>query len=193
MVKIDLETFEILKDTSFLLKKKQLTGAIVQLLAATELKLKVIWSECSLPVHIKRTGKISKGESYQDLPYFMLDFPREFSKSDTFAFRTMIWWGNEISFTLHLSGKFKNAFQEKLENNIQTFSTYFLCVNKSPWEYHFKEDNYQKIEHLSSTRIKELCSNDFIKISNKISLDQLVNLPTEASITFRNFLSLLID
>ncbi|RYG23967.1 MAG: hypothetical protein EOO01_43830, partial [Chitinophagaceae bacterium] len=48
--------------------------------------------------------KIAKGENYKGLPYVMLDYPRHFGKEDIFAFRTMFWWGNFLSFTWHLKG-----------------------------------------------------------------------------------------
>ncbi|MFK5012123.1 hypothetical protein ACI4AC_27485, partial [Klebsiella pneumoniae] len=38
--------------------------------------------------------KISKGEQYLQLPYVMLDFPRNFTDNDFFAIRTFFWWGN---------------------------------------------------------------------------------------------------
>jgi hypothetical protein len=52
-------------------------------------------------------GKISRGENYQLLPYIILDYPSYFSRNNIFAVRTMFWWGNFFSITLHLSGDHK--------------------------------------------------------------------------------------
>ena len=57
-----------------------------------------------------KAGKISKGDSYLDLPYFVLDYPRLFSKEDVFAYRVMVRWGHEISFTFHLGGHSKSKY-----------------------------------------------------------------------------------
>ena len=50
-------------------------------------------------------GKIFRGENYLGLPYLVLDYPKHFSKDSIHAFRTMFWWGNFFSFTMHLQGK----------------------------------------------------------------------------------------
>src|SRR4051812_25707955 len=72
--------------------------------------------------HENRTGseafetgpKISKGENYMGLPSLIFDYPRLSSANDLFFIRTMFWWGNFFSSTLHLSGKYK----EKMQKNI---------------------------------------------------------------------------
>ena len=62
------------------------------------------------PELISITPKLSKGEKYNDLPWVILDYPALFSKTDVFALRTMFWWGNFISITLHLSGSINNSW-----------------------------------------------------------------------------------
>jgi len=49
-------------------------------------------------------GKISKGENLNGLPYLVLDYPRYRKGNDLLLFRTMFWWGNFFSVTLHLQG-----------------------------------------------------------------------------------------
>ena len=49
-------------------------------------------------------GKISKGENLQGLPYLILDYPRFKKGEELILFRTMFWWGNYFSVTLHLQG-----------------------------------------------------------------------------------------
>ena len=63
---------------------------------------------------ISSSPKISKGENYKGLPYLILDYPRFFEKENICAIRTMFWWGNFISVTLHLSGIYKQETEEKL-------------------------------------------------------------------------------
>src|ERR1700733_216708 len=60
------------------------------------------------------TPKISKGENYKGLPYLILDYPRSFEKEDILAIRTLFWWGHFFSITLHVAGKNKLLFEEKI-------------------------------------------------------------------------------
>src|SRR5687767_11488510 len=59
--------------------------------------------------------KISKGENYEGLPYLILDYPRFFKPDNIFAVRTMFWWGNFFSTTLHLSGLQKASFSPSIK------------------------------------------------------------------------------
>ena len=76
-------------------------------------------------------GRISKGENYGGLPYVMLDYPATFSKENIFTIRTMFWWGNFFSITLHLSEE-----NYKLKENSLQFS--------------------YKLSHLSNTALASL-------------------------------------
>jgi len=135
----------------------------------------------------KKAGKISKGENYQGLPYWVLDFPRKFDNENVLALRCMIWWGNEASCTLHLGGEHKREVSiEDLPNN-----SYF-CINESPWEYHFKKDNYVEKKELTEERIKNHTSKrSFIKISRRIPLEELEAMPDEAQLFFTHVLPFL--
>ena len=95
--------------------------------------------------------KISKGENYLGLPYLILDYPRCFQQQDIFTIRTMFWWGNFYSTTLHLAGKFKTEFIHRIEDAFPFLSTsgYYIGINPDPWAHHFKEDNYKKVSELN--------------------------------------------
>src|SRR5689334_6032402 len=56
--------------------------------------------------------KISKGENYQGLPYLVLDHPRIFEKENILAVRTLFWWGNFFSTTLHVAGEYKKKLEK---------------------------------------------------------------------------------
>ena len=122
----------------------------------------------------KQNGKISKGENYQQLPYVILDYPAFFDRENIFAIRTMFWWGNFFSITLHLSGTFKEQFKEKIP---ATFSflqknNFFICVNKNEWEHHFEADNYITSSAITLQQFEKIHQNNFLKISKKIALSQ---------------------
>src|SRR6478672_2018750 len=48
-----------------------------------------------------KSAKITRGENYKMLPYVILDYPAFFDRDHIFAVRTMFWWGNFFSITLH--------------------------------------------------------------------------------------------
>ncbi|THU41284.1 hypothetical protein FAM09_04025 [Niastella caeni] len=119
--------------------------------------------------------KISKGENYKGLPYVMLDYPRLFSREDTFAIRTMFWWGHFFSVTLHLKGQYKKQYQQKLINNLPLLAAqqFYVCISGEEWRHEFEEDNYTPLTQLNSSAVEKiLLANDFCKLSAKISLPQ---------------------
>lgn len=119
--------------------------------------------------------KISKGENYLGLPYLILDYPRFFKQPDIFAIRTMFWWGNFFSTTLHLSGDFKLRYQKKIETSLVILSEdeYSIGINNNPWLHHFDQDNYKKIALLNEMTFRKECENaEHLKIAKIISLKE---------------------
>ncbi len=125
---------------------------------------------------LERGPKISRGESYQGLPYCILDFPRSFSRQDVFALRTMMWWGNFFSCTLHVAGASKPVLEENLIRAALERAEgggWLICVHPDPWQHHGAGDNYQALESLKGERIKELIrEKSFCKLSQQVPLEQ---------------------
>ena len=118
--------------------------------------------------------KISKGENYQGLPYVMLDYPRRFGRDDTFAMRTMFWWGNFFSATLHLKGQYKSLLTPLMKSQVPILAqeNFFICISGDEWRHDFNPDNYIPIRIADEQMIvKNLMGNDFCKISGKIPLE----------------------
>ena len=76
-------------------------------------------------------GKIFRGENYRQLPYLVLDYPKHFSKESVLAFRTMLWWGNFFSCTLHLQGKALDERRSSLIQNWRSFRKKDICFFSS--------------------------------------------------------------
>ena len=132
----------------------------------------------SKPLHadtIYGSPKISKGENYKGLPYLVLDYPRIFHKEKIFAIRTMFWWGNFFSTTLHLGGGCKDQSENKIISELPLLKNhhFYWCVNKDEWEHHFEISNYIPLTDLSNTEFKKIVQEkSFIKIAKKIPLHQ---------------------
>lgn len=143
---------------------------------------------------LQRAGKISKGENYRGLPYLVLDYPRLLAKDNIFSFRTMFWWGNFFSCTLHLQGQSLGLYRQRLKENL-TANPHLLppdtwiSINDTPWEYHYQPSNYKMLTEISSGELSHLLSRDFLKISRKIPLQQYQQLPAFCSESLRFFLA----
>jgi len=189
----DLRTLE---DSDFLTTKNVLSKKLISLLSKTEIQLKKTVLTQNFVKYpsgtLSKAGKISKGEQYQGLPYFILDYPRKFTKEEVFTYRTMIWWGNELSCTLHLSGDFLQSVKQKLFSRLPNEKDIHFCVNKSPWIYTYYNNNYRKISELSKNDLlTHLDQNKFIKISLKIPLSRWFELDSFCRLTFIRFMKLL--
>ena len=115
--------------------------------------------------------KIFKGEYYEGLPYVMLDYPRIFSRNDVFAMRTMFWWGNFFSVTMHLKGEYHQRYGSRivaaagfLEKN-----DFYVSVSGDEWRHDFREDNYVRVSERDGN-LGEANRGEFLKISVKLDV-----------------------
>ncbi len=122
-----------------------------------------------------RSGKISRGDNYQMLPYVILDYPSLFLKNNIFAIRTMFWWGNFFSVTLHLSGEQKRKYID--DNSAWLFNflkenDFSICVNTEEWQHHFEQDNYVSSSALSALEYQRIIEKSFFKAAKKLPLKE---------------------
>ena len=185
----DLE-FEIIQDKTFLLTKARAISKIESVLSETRKELKTFLIEN--PLHYPelshfKTDKISKGENYLGLPYLVLDYPAVFSKENIFAYRTMFWWGNFFSTTIHMEGEPLNYYRKTIAKNIDRLidSKVYICTGETPWQYHYGKDNYELASEHHQSLIEEC---NFLKLSKKIDLTEWERLP-EISLQFFEMLS----
>jgi hypothetical protein len=139
-------------------------------------------------------GKIFRGENYQSFPYVLLDYPRQFNTRSVLAFRTMFWWGNEFSFSLHLQGEEWERYRSSVMQNLNSIPDegIYCCINESPWQYHFRADNYVPLRELKkNNELMRLEGKQFIKISKKLPIDRHEEVIDFGRATLKQFLSLL--
>lgn len=187
---------EVFFDTDFLKKKRVISEKIFDSLTQFQRSVKQELSELPTKHHISvntsKHPKISRGENYGGLPYFILDFPREFDIQNTFAIRTKVYWGHFYSFTLQTSGENQIFFANKFLASVKDFSHYYCCVGDTPWEYLYTPDNYQKINTLKPEAIKELLFNKpFFKLSVYHPLKEYQNLHQNGLLFYNKIISLL--
>lgn len=165
---------ELVNNTEWILTKQAIMSKVYLLLGELHETYATILKEEEVVISVfngRNSGKISKGENYLGLPYAILDYPAVFKKENVFAIRTMFWWGNFFSITLHVSGR-----QRVRAVNIPTLlknlleMDFSLCVNKNEWEHDFNRTNYLPINEITSSICTEISANNFLKISKKIDL-----------------------
>ncbi|MBC7866779.1 MAG: hypothetical protein H7X88_04515 [Gloeobacteraceae cyanobacterium ES-bin-316] len=175
------QELKIVTDTNWVLTKQEIIKKVYALFNEQVAVIGKILTEkkSGYPVKLTTTlPKISKGENYRSLPYVILDYPGIFGRENIFALRTMFWWGNFFSITLHLSGDYKDQygpiFYDVLVSSAKDF---YICVNDKAWEHHFEPSNYMEVSKINKEELRALFSQkDFIKIALKINLTHWNNI-----------------
>ncbi len=183
----------ILQDTDFLLTKATVLEKITELLGQTreELKRCVDNSNFSFPEGTDiLNGKISRGENYKNLPYMVLDYPALFSTKTVFAYRTMFWWGNFFSASLHIEGIALNYYRNSITSSFEKLlnKNIYIGVGETPWQYHYEEDNYSL---LNEAHRDFITNSKFLKLSKKIELKKWNDVPEFSTNFFELMLSVL--
>lgn len=186
-----------LTDTDFLRTKVMIYQKTDQLLSATQQRIGEYLQEKSptFPEGVlSRGGKISRGESYRDLPYHVLDFPRKFTREDVFALRTMAWWGHHLSITLHLEGTSFKRYQAQIARQLPQLQAWKwkVCVGDDPWQYHQEESYYQPARRFTEKPWADwMLNRSFCKLSTFFSLKDWEQLPDNAVVFLDRVVQLL--
>ena len=195
--KIHLSTLEmeLVNNKEWIFTKKQIIEKVYLLFGDLHHSYrKIVEDEKQfLPAIFQRPGgKISKGENYKGLPYLILDYPAIFSKENIFAIRTMFWWGNFFSISLHLSGEnFKNT--NPVSHLLASFqrNNFFVCINENEWEHSFHSTNFIDIKEMGEGQIKNICKKDFFKVAKKIELSEWNNAPDFLEQSFKEIIGVI--
>ena len=185
----------MIEDTDFLTSKINIIAEIENLFAETKIRLLEIIKkrdDVFLLNNEFSKSKISKGENYRSLPFVILDFPAVFDSKNIFAFRSMFWWGNFFSTTLHIQGKYLELYKANLLYNFELLlhQNIYICIGETPWEYHFGKDNYVQ---LSKEHKEFFEKSKFVKLSKKIPLEQIEFIPQIVSSYFLNLVKVLSE
>jgi hypothetical protein len=191
------EEMEAVLNSRFFLVKHDVMKKVMDIFAQleSELKKEIVFQDIQYDNLQKETGKIFRGENYKNLPYMVLDYPKLFSADNVLTFRTMFWWGREFSFTLHLQGRALERFYPKIESNISQLlkKDFYFCINQSPWQYSFTEDNYLLLDDLYHKKDfhSTVASREFIKMSRKLPIAEYGRTIEYGTETFKLVMGLL--
>jgi hypothetical protein len=176
--KIQLSPDELMlvQNGSWILTKNMIIQKVCTLFGSIAEEMKETSKNYSLPQAIgQTTPKISKGENYQGFPYVILDYPRLFSKENVFAIRTLFWWSNYFSITLHLKGIYKEEFSRSLLKSLPFLASndFYISIAEDEWQHHIDESNYVLLKKANDAiRQKYFLHSAICKFSAKINLNE---------------------
>ena len=193
---LSADELQLVTNTDWILTKRKIIEKVDLLLGDVSVRQHLIieneknWLPTAV---VLSTPKIAKGENYLGLPYLLLDYPRCFSNDHVFAVRTMFWWGNFFSITLHLSGDYKKQFQKIIIENVYAVNQdIFICINENQWQHHFEADNYTDIKKLTEYALQAMIvEKQFIKLSIKFPLQSWNEIPSLLENSFTEIITML--
>ena len=164
----------LVHDANVLLVKNGILEKVASIFASVSEQYQHILGERQFSLQSNIPPKISRGEKYQGLPYLVLDFPRLFSNEGIMAVRTLFWWGNYFSITLHLQGQYLDQFS----NNVCSL---LAEGDWQGWQVQFSGDMWQhEINHeyspADAAGIPPFHDIPFLKLAKKIPLQEWDNI-----------------
>lgn len=138
----------------------------------------------------KTSPKISRGENYLGLPYLMLDYPRQSSEKNFFFIRTMFWWGNFFSCTLHIAKDSKEIFKKRIISSYSELKNFYIATSDDQWVHQLTEKDYKRIGLVTEEQFAAVSESfDHIKIAGKHSLAEWEMAPVKLLENWKLFLS----
>ena len=170
---------ELVSSPDIILTKNAILQKIKSFFEEMQMKQQDVLKKYSsqLPEEVLRISpKISRGENYKGLPWLVLDNPRHFQHNNIFAIRTMFWWGNFFSITLHVSGNNKNDLLKNLTQNASLLAKndFYIYKGTKEWEHDIDPDSYKKLSAINEDELQKIIStNSFLKLAVKFTVESL--------------------
>jgi hypothetical protein len=175
-IQLSEEELSLVSNAGWILTKNAIIQKLYELFGQLALESEARLRSAAWPAEVKETSpKISKGENYRGLPYVVLDYPRLYKKQEVFAVRTLFWWAQYFSITLHLKGAYQEMFARQILKNIDLFEAhdFYVCIAKDEWLHDLDQEHYISLEKANREKIHNtFLQHPFIKLSAKIPLSQ---------------------
>lgn len=169
MLLTDEET-ALVADAQFFRKKAVITAKIRAQLEATHKALAQELTSLSLvtpPGFDATVHQLVKGEHLEEFPYQYLDCPKHFAGSNTFTFRTLVWWGHHITCALLLEGAGIPQYKRQFLGRFHQLAGHELELSLAPslWEWKRGEGYTLPITHNRKAQIAAvLADRSFMKV-----------------------------
>ncbi len=195
LVSFSRKELTCLEDTNFLIVKNTVSSKLQKLLKSCSTEIKV-FLESDFPEIYTKYGhlspKVSRGENYKGLPYFVLDYPRYFQHEATFSYRIICLWGNYFTFNLYLTGNaIADTHFNNWDKNVSNYYDCFIGISDNPWTHYIESPDYIRASEISASEIKSLIfKNGFLKISKKTTFKTWSQLPILAQENLKSFIEI---
>lgn len=130
--------------------------------------------------------KINKGNNHKGYPFMVSDFPCVFSADHVFSFRIMVWYGQSITISLMLSGRFQEDYI--IPKPLIKVGNYQMMKSRSLWS-----DSYQnEARYLDEYNIKdtEQKPSNSLQLFRQIDIGRVSDLPELTKNCFVDLLQL---
>jgi hypothetical protein len=193
---LSAEELDLASNPSVILTKNAVIDTVYQLFGQLSRQMQEDIKPMALELNevLETPAKISRGESYLELPYVILDFPRYFRPHDVFAVRTMFWWGNFMSMTLHLKGNYREHYHQRIIKKHAEIGAmgFFAGIGTDEWEHHFGDDNYLAVSLIDQDEWLTLYeARDFTKLALKFPLADFNEMSSVLPEAFRKIIKVL--
>ena len=165
---------QLAQDAKLIERKNELLEKCFNVFA---LQGKALYAEYAKSFPSSPSPKVNRGEHHQGFPYLMLDYPRLFSTDDVFAFRTLFWWGNFISCTLHLKGSHLTECKSDLPFLLEQINSselnFRFSARGDEWDHNLFGTQYHTMDAI------DLNDNyEFLKLSTSLPIEEINKLPS---------------
>lgn len=181
-IRLSKKEQEMVVDAGLILTKNRILQEWVEFFARwQEEQVKpVLEAPLLIPEWTASSPKISRGENYQGLPWVVLDYPRAYKAGRFSALRSLFWWGQLGSMTLHVAGPFKEKLEERLleSHPLAAAAGWHICVSADEWQHHDGPANYRPAAELAEEEWKDLIrTKTFCKLACFFKLEDWEQLP----------------
>ncbi len=167
-----------LQDTDFLKTKKLIIKRIIALFEHIQVDTLHLINRQNLmlPEGVSpKSGKVTRGENYKDLPFVVLDCPRFFDKNSIFAFRSIFWWGNYLSNHFLIKGHYLDRYRDRFLHSWPLIKgeELYLDLSEDPWNHDLTDSTFIEFSTLSQDEFNEKLKHlDFLKLVWRYELSQ---------------------
>ena len=175
-IQLSAEEMKLVQKADWILTKNRVIEKVYELFGelAAGMQSYIAAHANELPGNVvASTPKISRGEQYEGLPYVMLDYPRCFGKEETIAVRTLFWWGNYFSSTLHVKGETRNRILINRQKSIISGNSNIRVSDiGDEWSHNIRSGNYISSREWLSKEASFDNENAFLKLTIKHPLQE---------------------
>ena len=166
---------QLLLTDDFFKHKRNITDKIYIELAIVRERSQLLLTQHlpSIPSEVILSGKISRGENLEGLPWINMDCPGWFKHDHVFSIRYLFWWSRFFSVTLHVAGDYLHLLKNDAVERSSEFANTFICVNNTPWKYHYGTENYLPAKLVTEAHSINQMQRPFIKISICYTLEDM--------------------